>query len=404
MKKNNRIALVTTWFPPQKSIAVNRMESFAEFLSEQFEVEVFALNDKKGKIFWKNNIVVHYSTENKLIKLLKSSTKDGKLKHKLKTALRVILFKIIKNPLKSWRKETLKSLKNSHLNQSFDYIISSYAPADAHLVAFEMKKLFPNIRWIADMRDEMSLNPGINAKRKSVYESLESEINKHAFAILSVSKPILDDFKKLCPNVRHFLEIRNGYNHSFQPNIKKIKNEIFTLAYFGSFYGGRKPVIFFQALEELLKEKNDFDFRLDIVGAHQNFDIPKNILQKVKLFPPLAYEKVIIEMAKKDANTIIHPRSSQKGVFTGKLFDYLSVQRPVLALVDKDDVAADLIIEFKTGEVGECNDLEDNKRAIYKLFCLWKNNTEQVLSEENRLSLHREVQLKKLVIFIKNNE
>lgn len=68
--------------------------------------------------------------------------------------------------------------------------------------------------------------------------------------------------------------------------------------------------------------------------------------------------------------------------------------------MDKDDVAAQLVLDFNTGYVGECNDKEENKRAIWECYTDWKNNTVKRVSEENRISLHRKNQVAKLQLLI----
>lgn len=389
-----RIAIITTWFPPQKGVATNRMEAFAKYLSEEFEVEVFGLNNQKSEIVWNENVLVHYNSSNTLFDKLKSNQSDGKWKHKLKTLFRVILMKLSSNPLEKWRKSTKVDLVNRHKLSPFDFVISSYAPIEPHLIAAEIVQEFSSLIWVADMRDEMSKNPGILASQLELYKSVESLVNQYASLILSVSKPIVDDFRILCPNVKSFLEVRNGYDHDFKPNSENNLNCIFTLGYFGSFYGMIKPDFFFQALVEILNENKTFDFELNIVGAHNNFNIPEKILSKVNKVAPLKYTDAIESMAKMDCNVLINPRSTRKGVYTGKLFDYISVQRSVLALVDKDDVAAQLVSDFDAGYIAECSDIEDNKKAILAAYKDWQSQQMKTASIENIQSLHRSHQVK----------
>jgi len=389
-----RIAVITTWFPPQKGVATNRMEAFAKYLSDDFDVEVFGLNNQKSTITWNQHVMIHYNSENTLFEKLKSNQSDGKWKHKLKTLFRMVLVKLSNNPLEKWKKNTKIDFVNRHKLTPFDAIISSYAPLEPHLIAAEVAQEFPGLIWIADMRDEMSKNPGILASQRERYISTESLVNQYASMILSVSRPILDDFRILCPDVKLLLEVRNGYDHDYQPKFKSQTNKVFTLGYFGSFYGVIKPDFFFQALVEILNEDKKFDFELNIVGAHNNFTIPERIASKVNKKAPLKYREAIESMARMDCNVLINPRSTRKGVFTGKLFDYISVQRAVLAFVDKDDVAARLLKDFDSGYIAECSDIEDNKKAILAAYKDWQNQTMKKASIENIESLHRSHQVK----------
>jgi hypothetical protein len=397
LSKNKHIALVTTWFPPQQSVATNRMLAFAEFLSLNYEVEVFALMQDEKTIKWNKNVIVHYSASNHLLDFLKDKQSDGRIFHKLKVALRVIISKFVKNPLEKWQKSTLSKLIETHEKNPFDCIISSFSPQEAHLVAIDFKKEFPTVPWIADMRDEMSANPYIDSKTKLNLSNIEKEINEFADAVTSVSEPILSDFKNSMHKVKFFEEIRNGFNHDFRREKDSVnRNSVYTLGYFGTFYGRRKPNILMEALKQLTLENNSFDFKLEIIGAHQNFSIPSEITSKVKISEPIEYYDAIEKMASFDGNIQIHPKSKQKGIFTGKLFDYISVQKPVLALVDKEDVAAKLIEEFDCGYVAEFSDVEENKKIILEAYKDWKENKIKFASDQQVQSLHRKEHVEKL--------
>jgi len=394
---NKRIALITTWFPPQQSVATNRMLAFVEYLSADFELEVFCLDATNHQVKWNDNVTVHYSTSSTLFEKLKDLQSDGPLLHKIKVGTRIILSKVIKNPLIKWQKASANKLIERHKIDNFDLIISSFSPQEAHLVAIEFCKQFSTIPWIADMRDEMSANPYIDQTTKDNLKRIEQDVDKHATAILSVSKPIVDDFRQLCPDVQLFEEIRNGFNHEFRRDVNQsTKNQIFTLGYFGTFYGSRKPTILFEALKELKLENDDFDFKVEIIGAHQNYSVPTEIAEKVHLYPALSYLDAIKKMAEMDVNVQLHPRSKQKGIFTGKLFDYISVQKPVLALVDSEDVAAQLIQEFSCGYVVEFSELEENKKMLKSAFEDWKNGIIPHATNEQVESLHRKKEVEKL--------
>lgn len=397
MGNNKRIALITTWFPPQQSVATNRMLAFVEYLSTDFELEVFCLDTKNHQVKWNDNVTVHYSTSSTLFEKLKDLQSDGPLLHKVKVGTRIIMSKFIKNPLIKWQKASTDKLIERHKINNFDLIISSFSPQEAHLVAIEFCKQFSTIPWIADMRDEMSANPYIDQTTKDNLKQIELEVNKFASAILSVSKPIVDDFKVLCPNVQYFEEIRNGFNHEFKRDVSQsTQNKVFTLGYFGTFYGTRKPTVLFEALKELKLENVDFDFKVEIIGAHQNYTVPSEIADKVQLFPALSYVEAIKKMAEMDVNVQLHPRSKQKGIYTGKLFDYISVQKPVLALVDSEDVAAQLIQDFSCGYVAEFSELEENKTMLKRAFDDWKSGIIPHASDEQVESLHRKKQVEKL--------
>ncbi len=388
-----KIAIITTYYPPVKSIASNRMEAMAYYLAQGQQVVVFASGQDHEQA--QGNLVVKYTPEQHLLNRLKDLPSDSKWLHKIKVGTRLLLSKMLKDPLVSWKKNTLNKVIEAHQQEPFDLLISSYSPEAAHEVAIAFCKKYDDVPWVADMRDEMSTNPYLTVGKRKQLMKLESLVNEYASAITSVSLPILNDFQKLCPKVKYFEEIRNGFNHDFQPDLSASQNEVFTFGYFGTFYGTRKPHTFLEALHEL-KLDGTFNFRFELYGAHQNFDIPTSLKAYVMLYPSLSYLEAIKKMAEMDANVLIHPRSQQKGVFTGKLFDYLSIQKPVLALVDTTDVAAELINDMQAGYAVEFDDVKGIKEAILQLKEDWTCHQLKVGTPEQIHQLHRSFQMDRL--------
>ena len=132
------------------------------------------------------------------------------------------------------------------------------------------------------------------------------------------------------------------------------------------------------------------------MGTHENFTIPNEFKEQCVFLESVANERAIEILLQSDCNLMVHPPSEAKGIFTGKLFDYLSVRKPILALLDKDDVAAKLIEECRAGINCDFYDVPEIKSAILQLIHLWE--TKQTLNyDEDRIKLlHRRDQVKKL--------
>ena len=78
------------------------MRAFGNYLSEEMEVHVFCDGDQTFTETLSDNLIVHYSKSKTILDRIKSSSKDGKLIHNAKTLLRIILMKVIKNPMLKW--------------------------------------------------------------------------------------------------------------------------------------------------------------------------------------------------------------------------------------------------------------------------------------------------------------
>ena len=389
------IALITTWFPPENGVAVNRMSAFAKYLSTDFDVSVFTLGDTEREDTFET-CKVYYFPSTSILEKFKHKTTDGWFRHNFISVINIFSAFFGISKLKKWQKNVLNKMISIQKTNKFDLILSSYSPIEPHLVAMSFLDKNSNVPWIADMRDEMSCNPFIGSKEKNRFIELEQKINKKANAVLSVSQPIVDDFKKLMPDVNYFEEIRNGFDHDFRlENSNQEKNATFNIGYFGSFYGIRKPDTFFEALKNLLAKEN-LPISVKIVGAHANFSIPNAIKEHVQLLPELKYKDAIESMSKMDINLLIHPETIQKGVYTGKLFDYISVQKPVLGIVDKNDVAAKLLNDFDCGYIADFKNITEIENCILVAYNDWKNNTQRVASQANIQTLHRKEQVEKL--------
>lgn len=392
--KKKHIVIITTWFPPKIGVAVNRMAAFAKYLSkEKYQISVLTTTDAKPLFI--ENVTTHRIPNNQLLKLPNFSN-DNFMVHKLKVAWKVFVQKIQKNELEGWTKESIKKLNEIQSKHPINVIISSFSPVACHLVALDFVKRNPDTKWIADMRDEMSITPLIDEKTKLYYQSIEKEINKYATALTSVSEPILNDFKKSLPDISHFEEIRNGYDHDLSFSSYHF-NDVFTITYCGIFYGEIKPHTFFKALINYKNlKKNKFDFKLKFVGTPKNFTIPNELKQHIHFYPKMKSEEAIIEMRNADVNLLINPSSGRKGVYTGKLFDYISVGKPILGVVDVSDVAAEMITEYRAGEIANFDNVLEIEKAIEKLHQNWCNKTKLSMDEEKVKLLHRKHQVKKL--------
>ena len=398
------IALITTWFPPQQSVATNRMVAFAQYLGEHYKVSVFGMDNRiHTHENYLPNVDVHYSSSDKIHEWLSDKPQDNPLLHKAKVGSRVLLNRFLPSPLKKWKKITFDKLNEIHKIQPFDLIISSYAPIETHQIALDFKKLQKEVPWVADMRDECSSNPFFDEKIRIQLSEIEKEINIYADAITSVSLPLVVNFKKDLPSVKYFLEIRNGFNHDFRRdlNIQK-SNDEFHIGYFGIFYGSRKPHFLMHGLDLWREFYPERGVKIHFYGTHQNFQIPRPLQNLIQIHPPLPYQQAIQKMSEMQINLLIHPINGQKGVYTGKLFDYISVQRPVFACVDPADVAAKLILENKAGYVCPFDEPEIIAFQLENAYQDWLNNCQPFANEDFVNSLHRREGVKQLINLIEN--
>lgn len=397
MDNRKHIALVTTWFEPLGSVATNRMNALAKYLDrERYRLTVVTRNDgtlpSEGEVF---GVRVHRLSPSKLFRRRRQTQKDGAFKHKLKSVNNVLVSYLFEGDFPGWAKKATSKLESIHTESPFDAVITSFGPLDPCIAGYDFIKKYNDVKWLADMRDEMSTNPYNSVRQRKKLLEVERKIAKEINAITTVSEPILRDFEKQFPEVKLFEEVRNGFDHDL--DIESSANNEFTVVYAGTFYGKNKPQYFFQALQNLRNSGVlDTKIRLKFVGTTPNFTIPIEFKDEVEFIPRVPVEEAVKIMIGADCNLLLEVPLGTMGRFTGKVFDYLSVEKPILALVDVNDVAADLIREHNCGEVVDFFSVEEIEKGLMQIYTDWKTGTKPEIDREKTKSLHRKFQVKKL--------
>jgi len=399
MKEEDKIhvILLSVYFPPILSVASNRMIAFAKYLDkDKFNVSVVALySDGSENIELPENIKVYYVKNSQFFKLATFKVHSPYFIHKLKALWNKIIISLNIHEYSSWQKGASKKLREIIKPNSRTVVLSSF-PVEAPLyIALNIKKEFPEIKIIADLRDALSTNPFVNEQIRNRYDNLEKRVLQSADIVTTVSEPIIDDLKIKSTNCKIiFSEIRNGFD--FLPGSINKANEIFTIAYAGTFYADRNPTHFFNALINLIETKQIDAPIVNFLGVSGGIIIPKALKEIVNCFERVEYEQIIPVLKTSDALLLIQPGNGFKGLFSGKLFDYLGAMKPIIAAIDKTDVAAALIKDCNAGFVASFNDEKEIADAILSAYKLWKNKECLKFNEELILEHHRSKQVQKL--------
>ena len=174
MKKN--ILLITLYYPPIQSIASNRMESITTYLDRNiFNIDVITLLEKDALAYEINeNITIHRVKNDSFVRPFRFAKPVNILFHNLKALWNITLQNFLPEYV-GWGGNAQNVIASLYKNKNYDIILSSYAPAAAHEIALKTKKKYGG-KWIADMRDEMSLNPFLAPIKRKKLAHLEQKI------------------------------------------------------------------------------------------------------------------------------------------------------------------------------------------------------------------------------------
>lgn len=363
-----KILIISNFFFPRISIASYRIDAFAKYLCEAGHLVTVVTEGSCDRIASWNGCTVHYLS-NRFGNLYPCNPESRMSEYCNAFAAR-IQFRLTCDYSVLWRRRAYERVKKLFDTEKFDVVLTSYCFLSPHGIALKLRRKGYKFHWIADMRDEMSNYPSFPASVACRMRRVERRILREADLVTTVSRPLLEDFRKLCDHDR-FLEIRNGYDYeeirdvSFQPQ--------FTLAYIGKFYGVIRPDRFFEVLVRM-KAAGELpeDFRFRIVGNDMPLRVPEPIRANVEQLAAVPHDRAIGMSLEADVLVMIHP-TGRKGVYSGKVFDYLPTNKPILALYDPRDVVAELLAETGAGFVVDNDDPEGIRLKLLECLRIWRN-------------------------------
>ncbi len=307
-----------------------------------------------------------------------SEASSGDWKSKLSVFIRGNF--LIPDPRKFWIKPSIKYLSQFINDNKIDAIISTGPPHSMHLIALGLKRKF-NIPWIADFRDPWTQIDFYDKLRLTrwadkKHHKLEREVLKSADHVVTVSPGCALDLKKI---INKNIEIvYNGYDPEDFNFKKQELDQNFTITHFGSFNKDRNPNSLWIALNELASNDDQFKklLRIKLIGQTDisviNSLKKKNLYNNLILQDHLPHKEGLIEISKSQILLLpINDAPNVKGILTGKMFEYIATQRPILAIGPTDADFANIIRSTQSGVSHGFDDTQGIKKTLTNYFELF---------------------------------
>uniref|UniRef100_A0A7C2K557 Glycosyltransferase subfamily 4-like N-terminal domain-containing protein n=1 Tax=candidate division WOR-3 bacterium TaxID=2052148 RepID=A0A7C2K557_UNCW3 len=304
---------------------------------------------------------------------------------KFATLIRKALTEILEYPdgQKRWYPLALDKGIKLLSSESFDAIISSSPPPTCHLIARDLKRKF-KIPWVADLRDLWTQNhhfTGFSPIRRTIGRQLELKTLSLADALVTVSDPLAQKLRTL-HKLKPVYTITNGFDPD-EVKEKPITKE-FSITYTGNIFTGRQnPEPLFRALSELIAEnqikrecvKIRFYAGWDYCSYCYHWvekDIRKyNLEGVVSLYPKVPREIALDKQRESQILLLLNwTDPKERGIYTGKLFEYLAAKRPILAIGGPRSVVTELLEETRAG-VHPLN-YEELKKVLLEFYNEYK--------------------------------
>lgn len=286
---------------------------------------------------------------------------------------------------KSWIRPSARFLTKYLHENKIDIVITTGPPHSMHMIGYHLKKKL-NISWLADFRDPWTnidyynqLKLGKRAHR--IHHRLEKKVLTSADAVTVVSPGMIKDFKAKVE--RDYFFIPNGYDEADVKDSEEVlKSKKFTLSHIGSLTKTRNPENLWRALQELVSENKQFEIDLEIKNIGK---IDFNAIESLKRF---GLEKYLTAIDYLPHNRVINEQKSTsmllllindtpnaKLILTGKIFEYLASNTPIICIGPVDGDAAHIIHSKKCGEVFDFSEVRTLKSHLEKAYKKFNRNS-----------------------------
>jgi glycosyltransferase involved in cell wall biosynthesis len=303
-----------------------------------------------------------------------------------------------KTPYNWWKLARMKAFELCESN-SFDAIVATHDPLATLSIASELSQCF-GIPWIADIRDSWNVQKLSSPRKQKLIAKHESSLSSLANEVVSVSEGISDELGRILGRRIH--TISNGFDQSEIPPLGKAANNAFTILYAGNLSHSRNPRPLFKAIEQcvskgLVPEKS---IEVCFLGSSETFVDHFDLrgFKKVSFsFHSRVSRRKALSRIRSASILLVLSQPNEKGVVTGKVFDYLSSGRPILAVPDDSGEIKRLLESTKTGV--SLSDPNEIALQLAKWFEEWKKDKQFKLDyDESEIRKHsRERKTEELV-------
>ncbi len=278
-----------------------------------------------------------------------------------------------------WKSYAVKAaLQAIQENPEICAMVTTGPPHSVHLAGLELKEK-TGLPWLADLRDpwtniyyNQSLPRTERTKQKD--KALEDKVLATANAVTVVSGGMADEFKS---RAKHLEVIFNGYDDDDIYKGENKPSEFFTLAHVGNFFPYYDSEGLWEAIAQLCKENMAFAerFRLCFTGVTDG-----GILQKIKekglekwlvVNGSVPHKEATKQMFEAAMLLFVIPNDGSKGVITGKVFEYIASETPILPIGDTTSNVANILREQGHLSMADYGDTATLKNYLKNAFEAW---------------------------------
>lgn len=263
--------------------------------------------------------------------------------------------------------------------EGIDVVLTTSPPPSLHLLGAAVKRA-SGAAWVADLRDPLTSHPhrrGYESRLAQLKELAVGGVGRlvasQADAIVAASDAIAEEARGMHPKGQ-VTTIANGCDFDDFAGLEYRPSDRLRITHTGNFQGKRDPKPFLHALAETGLEDVVVRFAGDFRAADREYAESLGLGDRLEFAGYVSRRRSLELQRDSEALLLLVPESGGrgKGVLTGKIFEYLAAERPILALVPPDGAAANLIRETGAGTVAAPEDVDAIRAALLDLHRRWK--------------------------------
>ncbi len=306
------------------------------------------------------------------------------IKNFVSQALKLVYKKIIYVPdaMTPWSKAACKESLLLLAKMKIDVIVTSIPAYSCHVAGLKIKKMKPNLIWVADFRDLWVDRPG--RPRMSVFRRYsESKMEKNVVTLsdaILVASPawkerLIDKYGSAISS--KVIVLTNGFDSEKLLSIafKGRATDKIVITNTGAMFSSETPVPFLKALGELSASKKLNKEKIEVRLIGYAGDEIRNINQvindyelvgSVKLLGAMSHDECIVEQKTADILLLCNGMTHKETV-RGKSFEYMATGHRIFALTPVDGVQASILSKSGTATIVNHNDTEGIAEALLAL-------------------------------------
>lgn len=404
------LLIIAYYFPPSGGPGVQRVLKHVKYLPEfGWQPIVFTVSNgqfpardeslikqiPKSTIVEKFEIFEPYDYYRKLtgkkpgdaidVNVIKKEGQKTSFKEKIAEFIRATFF--IPDARAMWLLNAGKQLDKVFNKYKIDAIYSSSPPYTCSMIAKKAKKK-SRLPWVAGFRDpwtEFISSPNRWFLPAMIDRRFEFSVFNQADAVECAWVGIIKDAIKKYPKLdsSKFFHVPNGFDSSDFPVVEQSKNDKFTLTYTGSMYGRRNPESLFKAIELLLSQKllESNNLHLRFVGrfgaeVQEMFD-KATFKDSIEIVNYVPHSKSIEYLLKSDALLLVVDESKEsEEIVPGKVYEYIGVKVPIIAIGPNHSAIADLLAETGSGKIAHQTEVEKIADIFMEYYNFWNSSSD----------------------------